>query len=279
MKNNELFEYVISTEELAISLALVNRPDLAKATLFEVFGELPNNVLEERLKSSSHSILARGLATIDNNGMPHLSEKFQQALAPLFLFEGMLQMVINRNTPQIINIHLGKEHQFTAHWVEQGVIHHLVFGDLVSILDWITEQSSLPEHLSEELYLLSEKIKGKIPMEIFADLPDKEFSDGVFVLTQYGLDPELAKILLKDIRQPEFRGSVSYLPFHSDQKFESENYFQPVAGVFFLKGKSSWILTFPKEEKKQNGTLLPGTKNEMRVNIQELLLKKDLAFS
>ncbi len=278
MTKDKFLEYTLSTEELAVAFSLVNRPDLGKAVVFETFGELPAGALEERLTAASHSLLAHGFAHIGANGIACLSEDIQSALAPLFLFKGIIQVVVNAGEPKIINAHLGKGSAFTAHWTEQGVIHRLVTGAKEHLVDWVAGKVLLPTSLPSSLAARVKKAGAGLPMETFAVLPDLDHAAGLEVLTKSGLDPALAEALLADVRQPECRGSVSYIPVTSDVQ-ESDNFEQPVAGLFFLKGKSAWMLAFPKKLKDQVAALLPGTDEALRAKVRELQDRKEKAFS
>ena len=277
MKKEKFLEFILSTEELAVAFSLVNRPDLGKAVVFETFGELPAEALDERLIAASHSLLAHGFAHIGASGIARLSDDLQSGLAPLFLFEGMVQVVINAGEPKIINAHLGKNGEFTAHWTEQGVIHHLVTGAKNYLAHWIASALSLHASIPAGYAAQLQKRETRLPMETFAVLPEMDPAEALTTLTGTGLDTPLAEALLEDVRHPECRGSVSYVPLTSDTN--EFNYEQSVAGLFFLKGRSSWILVFPKKLNGQEAMLLPGTDEVLRAKIRQLLERKEKAFS
>lgn len=275
MKKEKFFEFTLSTEELAVALSLVNRPDLGKAVIFETFGELSASALEERLVAASHSLLAHGFASIGAKGVASLDEKVQLALAPLLLFDGMIQMAVNAGEPQIINAHLGKGDLFTAHWTEQGVIHYLVNGAKEHLADWLADKVSLPSNPQASKNKKSPY--GTLSMEIFATLPELGPGEGLKLLTESGFEPELAEAFLADVRQPSCRGSISFIPVTSDTK--EMDFGQAVAGLFFVKGKNAWMLVFPKKLTKQEATLLPGTDEALKVSVRELQTRREKAFS
>ncbi len=277
MAESDFSEYTLSAEELALAFSLVNRPDLGKGVLFETFGEMAPQALEERLKAAGHSLLARNLAYLAVSGIASISDDLQFALTPLLLYEGLIQMVLNWGEPQIINIHLGKKARFTGHWIEQGVVHRLVTGSLSHLADWISRAVSLPEHLPDEV---TQRMDGKsllLSMETLANLPEMQQIEGLEVLRIAGLYPDLAEALLADAQQPESRGTISYVPMSSDMD-QINDFTQPVAGLLFLKGKLSWLLTFPRQT-VQEGVLRCGTDAVLRASVRELLEKREHAFA
>jgi len=274
-----LNEYRLSTEEFALALALVNRPELGKATMFATFGELEESVLEERLKAASHSMLARGMASVKPSGIAAIDNKLQSALAPLLLFEGMLQVTINTGEPKIINVHLRKK-QFTAHWVEQGVVHCLVSGAINALDSWIIGKLDPPKDLSGNLVPQLQEAHWRLPMEAFTNLPKMDEAEGQEFLTNQGISERVARKLWLDAHRPELRAVVTYVPFNSETDFSKpKNVLQSVPGFFFLKGQEAWLLVFPKEMGHQEARLLPGVRSVMGPLLVELRQRKDRAFS
>ncbi len=270
-------EFALSTEEMAVAFSLVNRPDLGKAVITEIFGELSASALEQRLIAASHSLLAGGYAKIGEHGIACIADELQSALTPLLLFTGMIQMALNAGEPQLINIHLGRNGAFTAHWVEQGVIHRLATGKQQNLIDWVAKKVAFPVKVPADFALHFHARNVTVSMETFATLPEMKTSDGLERLKEFGLSAPLAKLFLDDAHRPKCRGSITYVPVSSDLK-ELDQLEQPVAGLFFLKGKFTWILAFPKSLENQEAHLLPGTDSILREKVRELQERKENAF-
>lgn len=272
-------EYRLSIEEFALALALINRPELGNIAMFETFGKLEENLLEERLKAASHSMLARGLASIKPPGIAAIDDGLQTALAPLLLFEGMLQITVNTGEPTIINVHLG-EKRFTAHWIEQGVVHCLVSGSIGELDSWIVGKLDPPENLSGDLVSQLQEEKWNLPMAAFADLPEMEEEEGHAYLTLQGIPEEIARTLWSDAHGPKLRAAVTYVPVNSETDFsDPEQTLQSVPGFFFWKGQEAWLLVFPKELDDHGARLLPGVRSIMMSLLAELHQRKEHAFS
>ena len=280
MSSVNLLHYTLSAEEIALTFALINRPDLGKAILWETFGEISAQGVEERLKAASHSLLARGLAQISRNGIALLDEQLQSAVFPLCTFSGMLQIVLNIRASEeflLLNVHLGREDMCTVHWTEQGVIHHIIYGKLDQIPEMIESMVSMPHVLEDRLLSRIQNAKHRILMESFAKIEGMTPKEGWAMLEkEYGWDVELAEAFLTDLHQFKKRGFVSYVDVNSEN-IEHHNLDEAVAGLYFLVGEQGWILTFPKGD-EQWGILLPGTREVFLKSVRELLIQKAQAF-
>jgi len=271
------YDYTLSTEELAMALSLANRPDFGKMILLDNLGELSQTAIEERLKAASHSLLARKFASIGKRGLAILDDELQNALTPLILFDGMIQVVINQSLPLITNFHLGLNHRFIAHWVEQGVVHRLIQAETKLLPQMISELTSLPSKISPKLESQITQSAFRLSMETFADLTELDFKSGLKILVENGLDSQLAKALLTDLLEPTTRGSVNYL--HIDSKnMEQAGSMTGTPGLFFVTGKSAWILVFSGTGTSQIGSLLAGTTDVFEKGVKELVEKKSNAF-
>lgn len=276
MITQPIHDYTLSTEELAMALSLVNRPDLGKLVLLDNLGELSPMAIEERLKAASHSLLARKFAHIGKRGLASLDDELQRTLAPLILFNGMIQVVINQTLPVITNFHLGFDQRCAAHWVEQGVVHRLVLTEVKHLPQLISDLPSLPQQIAAKLEAEIAKNAFRLSMETFAELTELDFDAGLKILIENGLDSRLAKVLLVDLLEPRTRGSVNLLPIDS-KNMEQGNSMSGTPGLFFATGKSAWIVAFSGVQ--QVGRLLAGTTAMFEKCIRELLEKRTNAFS
>lgn len=279
MNSTTFLDYTLSAEELAMAFSLVNRPELGKAVLLETFGKLSQQAIEERLKAASHSLLARKFARIGERGQAVLLDDIQSALFPILKFKGMLQVTVNNEAePLIINVHLSSMRRtFSCHWVEQGVVHRIISGADAQLPGLITQFVSIPQTVSSSHTLQMQEGQYSIPMETFAELPELGVEKGLKELIKFGLPPQLAQIFLDDLAQPKQRGSVSFLEVDSEN-IAKRTMDEAVAGLFFLVGKYGWILTFPKKEKNQVGSIFSGSSEFFEKNVIELLDKQSKAF-
>lgn len=278
MNSMSFLDYTLSAEELAMAFSLVNRPDLGKAVLFETFGKLSQQAVEERLKAASHSLLARKYANIGERGLAVLSDDIQSALTQIIKFKGTIQVVVNNEEDTLMmNAHLGISEIFTCHWVEQGVVHRIISGANAQLPGLIAQLVSLPRSISSSHTLQMQEGKYSVPMETFADLPEMGVEKGLKELIKIGLPQQLAEAFLDDLVQPRKRGSVSYIEVASEN-IDKRTLDEAVAGLFFLIGKFGWILTFPKKEKDQIGTIFPISDEIFEKDVTQLLEKQSKAF-
>ncbi|OQY90395.1 MAG: hypothetical protein B6D38_03640 [Anaerolineae bacterium UTCFX1] len=259
-----------------MALSLVNRPDLGKMVLLDNLGELSPMAIEERLKAASHSLLARKFANIGKRGLALLDDELQRTLTPLILFNGMIQVVINQTLPVITNFHLGFDQRCTAHWTEQGVVHRLVLTEVKHLPQLISALAPLPQQIATKLEAQISQSAFRLSMGTFTELTELDFDAGLNILMENGLDSRLAKALLVDLLEPRARGSVNLLPIDSEH-MEQGHSMSGTPGLFFVTGKSAWLVTFSGVQ--QVGRLLAGTTAMLEKCIRELLEKGTNAFS
>lgn len=277
MTIQSIHDYTLSTGELAMALSLANRPDLGRMVIIDNLGELSQSAMEEHLRAASHSLLARKFATIGKSGMATLDDELQDTLAPLMLFDGMIQMVVSDPLPLITNFHFGGKGRFTAHWVEQGVVHRMILAELRHLPQIASELASLPQKIPAKFESQIMESNFIVSMDAFAELGGMEFDAGAGLLIEHGLNSQLARALMSDLLEPAKRGSVTFLPIdskHLGRELPPLN----AAGIFFVTGKSSWIFTFPATGEPQVGSLAAGGADTFEECIRQLVEEKSNAF-
>lgn len=95
MTNQAITKISLSTEEMALVYSLLSLPASAKTLLFEMYGELPPAIVEEKLVTASHSLIARGMVTLSEKATVILHDKIAEIFTPLILFKNKLQVLYN----------------------------------------------------------------------------------------------------------------------------------------------------------------------------------------
>jgi len=200
-------ELSLSIEEFSLSLSLCGRSDLGKNLLDSVFGLLEPNILQERLVSASHSMIARGLCSISPTATVLLDEKYQTMLLPILRFTSLIQYVITGpdGIPALMNIHLGKDGTFSAGRVEWGVTQKLWHGSLKDLPEWLAGLLPLdPKPVSFQPI--------SINMAEFTDFQKQETGVTAKYLKEKGISAETAARVAQAITQPQQRGSMLRIP-------------------------------------------------------------------
>jgi len=275
MTNQAITKISLSTEEMALVYSLLGLPTSAKTLLFEMYGELPPQIVEEKLVTASHSLIARGMVTLSEKVTVILHDKIAEIFTPLILYKNKLQVLCNdygREEDPIVratDYYLGKKGYFTSHEIDLGVVHHLFHGDLPSLAEFVTGSLRLPGQNSEESPdNLSEK---SFPLKM-ADYPALEEmgqAQALAMLKSNGFEPSIAEPLSEAICNPVRRGSAILLDVNSET-LETKDYSKTGPGFFWVIGeKSSWIMSFDDTDMETIATILPGTPQ-----MAEKLLKK-----
>jgi len=275
MTNQAITKISLSTEEMALVYSLLSLPASAKTLLFEMYGELPPAIVEEKLVTASHSLIARGMVTLSEKATVILHDKIAEIFTPLILFKNKLQVLYNdygREEDPIVratDYYLGNKDHFTSHEIDLGVVHHLFHGEISSLAEFVTGSLRLPVQNSEDV---QDTLSGKsFPLKM-ADYPALEEmgqAQALAALKSNGFEPSIAESLSEAICNPVRRGSAILVDV-SSETLESKDYSKTGPGFFWLIGeKSSWIMSFDDSDEETTSTILPGT-----AQMAEKLLKK-----
>lgn len=121
--------YGLSLEELVLAMGLINRPDLGRDLLTSIYPEVTESEANARLSAASHSLLARNLCSLNQQGQPVLNPELEKGLFPLVRFDRLYQirMVFGESSTNTV-VHVRLQDSFTARTVQAGVIHVLDTG-------------------------------------------------------------------------------------------------------------------------------------------------------
>lgn len=121
--------FSLGLEELAMALGIINCADLGRDLITATYGALSPEVMDARLTSASHSLLARGLAAITKSGNPTLETRLEEALFPLARYDYLLQLsMVKEGGQATASVHVQKGKAFTSHSIQGGVVHVLEHG-------------------------------------------------------------------------------------------------------------------------------------------------------
>lgn len=263
----------LSADEMALAFSLINQSELGKGVLTATYGSIPASKSEVILTTASHSLIAHGFASLTSKQSVALDTNLEQMLFRLVKYGDILQVTINDGVetgPQIINIHLSSKGQFTAHFIELGVVHRLHGGLFSALPELISHWVKLPTSIAANLETdLAEK-SYVVRMQAFAELMDPERKDGAQALQALGVKTTIANALAKDSQAPIRRGSIVLANTSSESKEADFN--QAGAGLLFLVGpNASWLFSFDKATDNTSGRLLPGTTATLFKEVKRLI--------
>lgn len=263
----------LTVEEMALVFSILKKADAGKAIISKTYGELPRQTLEDKLVTASHSLIAAGLVFITEEKTVSLREDIGQIVSPLLEFQNILQLTINQNhpyDPDIINVYIGTDNDFTALSIKLGVVYDLTHGMMADLdlllLRWLEfsgelegAQNALDRPLQISIQQLT-KLEGS-PVE-----------ESTRTLTELGFSAEVAESLIQDLQKPLKRGSV-ILTNTTSENFQGKNFTETGPGFLYLIAETrGWIFTFTESSDAAMANVLSGGIPVFEQEIRKLIM-------
>lgn len=232
--------YLLSVEEMALSLTLLGHEEMARALMLLHFGELSEAEGKGRLTAAAHGLIARDLGTFSFSKRElSLSEPFQQVLKIVTAPDYSIRFSRVRE---------GEDIQQVYHWRGEEVVLQQVKGGVAYLLQQEREPQAMGLLLTggSDLFHLQQKGEAteiEMPLETFdrltrplTDAPSREATPPP--VTSH--DPQL----VQDLAAPVFRGSVLRVEYRENQ---------PVSdyGCLVIGGeRTAWLCRLLPQEQK-----------------------------
>lgn len=234
--------YSLGLEELAMALGLINRADMGRQLLASIYDNLTEAQIESRLSSASHSMLARGLASISDKGSPTLQSGLEQALFPLARFDYVLQISRVQDGKQVgATVHVQKGKSFTSHSIQAGVVHVLEYG----------VYKALPAYLSDTFHVTDGKEAGAVEYQwpvtpgILGEALRSEKSAALLkILLQAGLPDPDAQNLADDLAHQIIRGTILRVSAGAEMDMDKLAGLDKQMLMLLSSQKRNWLFEF-----------------------------------
>ncbi|OQY90413.1 MAG: hypothetical protein B6D38_03730 [Anaerolineae bacterium UTCFX1] len=233
----------LGLEELAMALGLINRPEMGRRLLESIYDNLTESQIESRLSSASHSMLARGLASISDKGSPILESGLEQAIFPLARFDYILQISRVRDGKQVgATVHVQKGKSFTSHSIQAGVVHVLEHGGYKSLPSYLNDTF----HANKEKEINTVEHKWSITPGVLGDALRNE-KTGVIsrILSQAGLPDLDAQNLAEDLAHQTIRGTILRMAADAEADMQKMATMNKQMMMFLGSSKRNWLFEFP----------------------------------
>lgn len=242
MKN--IISFSLGLEEIALVLSMINRPDLGKRYLLSASPKMTNEQMDARLTSASHSLAARGLASISDKGKAVLEAELEKSLLPLAKFDNMIQLSkTDESGKEFYSIHILHDRVFTSHLIKMGVIHCVEYGEYSLLAEYIADKfgkfgDNRPDRSVQNGHSLTLGKLGELMKEY------NKSKGATTILNNAGLDEKLSTQLSFDIAEQCMRGAIVSIDVSSNEK--TGNTIERVEKtLLLLKGqKHNWMFEF-----------------------------------
>lgn len=231
--------FLLSVEEMALSLTLLGREEMASALMVLHFGALSEAEGKSRLTAAAHSLIARDLGSFSfSRGELLLSEPLQQVLKIVTAPDYSIRFSRVRDEEEI---------QQTYHWCGEEMVLQQVKSGVAYLLQQEREPQAahmLLTHGTDLFHLQEEGEATEIEMSLETfnhltrpptDAPSRKVTPPV---TSH--DPQL----VQDLATPSFRGSVLRIEYKENQ---------PVSDYGFLViggERTAWLCRLLPQEQK-----------------------------
>jgi hypothetical protein len=268
MALSEAKKISLSNEEMALVYSLFNQPQAGKQLLFDTYGQLSDDRIEEKLVTASHTLLARGAVWFTEDGRVQLSPEVAKMLTPVVQYKNMIQVLLNfgdENGFTVTDYYIGTDGSFSSNEINMGVVHQMICGQVQDLAEVIQNSMRMPETIAVELESAIMNTYPRLKLTDYANLEDRKTSKAIQeTLRSYGFDPLVREALAQDVLSPVFRGSASVINISS--AIAHPTVVEDTGeGLLWLVGKrSSWIITFPRGDEKAVAAVFPGTYQQAR---------------
>ncbi len=259
MNNGLMFH--LGLEEVVVAIGLVGQPEVAKALLWSNVGEINADEERGRLLAAHHSLLAKGLITLQQNEA-HPTEDLVQIATMLVEHTFIVRFSRGSGVDERVLAYYFRDNRILSHAIGNGVSHHLVFvndrdqmvDNGAQFVELIAAHEDYPEVKVSEATLNKAR-------ELAHTAPDKLDE----LLTDAGM-PETARLSLsEDLRQPAYRGSLMRVEA-KDGQLRSDR------GALLLKGKERlWLMEVQPADGEVMITIRLATQETLRYQIDALI--------
>lgn len=243
MKLDGMTSFSLSVEELAMALAMINRPDLGQMILREIYDNLTTEQIDSRMTAASHSLLAHDYCGFTDELKPRLDSKLEQALVTLAIYDKTFQLSIVKDSRSLnANIHVKNGKAFTSHSVQAGIIHLLEHGVERLLDNYLLD--ILEDYGNDVKISIHPNLK--ISMGVLTKAQKLSESNGKSSdVLQIIEDSKIKDALFEDMVNQVSR--VTLIRINANSRLSKDELVNaPKQALLLLKGKSrTWFFDFP----------------------------------
>jgi hypothetical protein len=271
-KDKNITKYLLSADEFALSLALINMPQSGAGFLSTVYESITQEQFNARTKAAEQSLVDRGLAARSSTGLATLITDLQYALLPVVRFDSMIRIrTISKAKKSEANLYSLKGKSFTARFGYGGAMQVLETGKDGDLLSYLLNLYPL---FGEGDKKDNTDSAGQISLDALSKTLDSgsDPSQTEKTLTAAGFPAGSAKLLAEDLAQAEYRGTL-------EKKIASEQPGKiadgaPLFALLLLKApQRSWLFHFPVADSQAKGTAKIVGKQGFQSALADFLIK------
>lgn len=257
----------LAVDEVAMALAQVGEPDLARDLLVAEAGEvLSGDAARGRLIAAGHSLMARGLLEVDVDRSVHLDEALARAVCPLAKADFSLRVSRSDDSGELARSYHFRGSGSVSQEVDRDIIYRLVeypsveaavascvaFFDTDGIASFAVESSTIPMDTLDEIQRTAD------PETV------------AVTLAAVGMPKNVRTMFVPDFQGVVFRGGLLRVDFGQVNGPTSNR------GTLILRGpQRMWLMRILPEGDTARLLVMAGSKRSLRGEILALIQPTD----
>lgn len=246
---NQYLCMALGSEELALALGLINRPDLGAGLLASVHGEYNDVQFQAFQTAAAHSLVARELCQFSDKNSLILAPFLEQAVFPLVRFDYLVKVnLAHKEAQQDALVHILGGRIFTAHFVLKQFIHHLEHGTFSQLPDYLAsifgDLGTAPDRPgdSDESQPVAREISLGLLMRLQENgaAPDQ----AARLLAESGWSAESSQLLADDLANQLYRGTLLRIDASEDMTPEALKQAPQRMQLVLKSPERSWLFEF-----------------------------------
>jgi hypothetical protein len=244
----DLHSLSLGREELALCLALINRPDLGQNLLAATNGERGEAAQRAALEAAGHALLARGFCRLNADRSLTLLDEFQGIFLPLARFDEIIQVSrvqAGKAGEWLVSVLHGRA--FTAQHTADGLAYRLDSGPCTGLVEYLEAVLDL-----QDFSVTPSTLEGRENLQVSlsalggAQELAGQLDQARQALEAGGLPGGQASLLADDLARQTLRGSLARIRAGSSA-VEAGLAQAPRSALLLLKApERSWLFEFPQ---------------------------------
>jgi len=241
--------YELSVEEVALAMSIAGYAGNTNALLEATFGTMSEDERRGRLMAAGASLAARRLVTLEGEQPLTLDQELTRVVG--ILHAPAFSLKYDRGSPGALGTiayHFERsDGTVIEQTIREGVVHSLAEVERCDVVKRGVVLFAIPDQASSAVPEMS------IPRSVFEDARERgplEPTIAQSLLEKEGLSPEHAHMLVEDLRDNNYQGSVLYVDYDENGQPASDHGF-----MMMQSDRRTWILSV--ESKGQEFFVLP----------------------
>ncbi len=255
-------EFALSVEELAVSLNLIGEARMGHGLMVAQLGAMGREEARARLLAAGHTLLARRLLTVGEQGEITLAPTLEQTVRALANAAFSIRFSRAYRDAELALVYHFANGFVVAQWLEGGVVHRIAE---VEGAETVVEGGMGFFQVAKATPFTCPPLE--VPYERLSEV--KGESDLMIIrrqVAEMGLEGTAGEMLTEDLSKAEYRGTILRVEYGEDRTPYSDR------GILVLRGPERlWLFRILPREGEPSVLILPGAEETFRREVRRLV--------